>query len=75
MLKCKVIQSFAGADFYGVAGQVMEFPNSEARKFESCGFLEILPDSEQDSPPVAFETAREAREFETAIDKPKRKKK
>ena len=45
----------------GKAGEVIDIPRPEAVKFESCGFLKILPDNEQPERAMAYETAKAAR--------------
>ena len=52
--------------YTGVAGQEIELPLKEATNYQSCGFVEILPEDQQDLPPMAYETAKQAIKAETA---------
>ena len=75
MVKCKILESFGSENFTGIAGTIQEMPRPEAEDFQRCGFLEILPEEEQEEEPIAFETAKQARNLETAKQKRVIKKK
>ncbi len=66
---CRVLQGFAGPAIHGATGQIISLPNDIAESYQQYGLVTIISDEPS---PVAFETAKQAREFETPEDnKPK----
>ena len=61
MTKCLIIETFSGPNCHGVAGQTVEMPEDDAKRFEFVGFVKILPKDQQPKPAMAFEIAKAAK--------------
>lgn len=66
MVKCEVLETFAGLYAAGAKGQIIEMTDDEAVGFQSCGLVKII---EKITPPMAYETAKKAVKAEKAVKK------
>lgn len=68
-MKCLVLHGFAGINYAAAAGKEIDLPLSEARSLASQGIVKILEDY---TPPMAYNTAKEAAAGKHAAIKPKK---
>lgn len=75
MKKYEVLESFAGLYVHGTRGQVIELSSDEAAGLMRCGIVKLVSAEEQPEEPMAYETAKQAVDAETATKRKGRPRK